>query len=285
MDRKPVISILALNNLELTKQCIESIFENTEGEYRICVFNQGSDDGTMEYLDSLGDRIDAVHSPNDTLVKKGWLSTLRECAYSDPAIGIVGAKLVYPNGLLQEAGGEIFRDGSGRNIGKYDDPDRHIYNVRRDADYCSGACLYLKRDALSQIGYLDEVFSPAYWEDTDLCFRARAAGFRVVYEPAAEVVHLEGATAGSPEKRTLSGQLQAKNKPIFMERWAKELEKHRENVFEVRGTPGREKILIIQPFLPMYDRAAGEKRWFHTLKILAKRYDVVFLARNGSGQL
>jgi len=310
MDRKSVISILALNNLDLTRQCIESIFENTEGDYRICVFNQGSDDGTEEYLDGLGDRIDCIHSPenvgfitgnnkimekypdddivllnNDTLVKKGWLKSLKECAYSDPAIGIVGAKLVYPNGLLQEAGGEIFRDGSGRNIGKFDDPDRYIYNVRREVDYCSGACLYLKRDALSQIGYLDEVFSPAYWEDTDICFRARAAGFRVVYEPAAVVVHLEGATAGSPEKRTLSGRLQAKNKPVFMERWAKELERHRENVFEVKGSPGREKILIIQPFLPMYDRAAGEKRWFHTLKILAKHYDVVLLARNGTGQL
>jgi GT2 family glycosyltransferase/Tfp pilus assembly protein PilF len=309
MDRKAVISILALNNLDLTRQCIESIFENTEGEYRICVFNQGSDDGTREYLDGLGDRIDRIHSPdnvgfvtgnnrvmeeypdddivllnNDTLMRKGWLKSLKECAYSDPAIGIVGAKLVYPNGLLQEAGGEIFRDGSGRNIGKFDDPDRHIYNVRKDVDYCSGACLYLKRETLSQIGYLDEVFSPAYWEDTDICFRARAAGFRVVYEPAAEVVHLEGATAGSPEKRTLSGQLQARNKPIFMERWAKELEGHRENVFEVRGRPGRDKILIIQPFLPMYDRAAGEKRWFHTLKILTEHYDVVYLARNGAGQ-
>ncbi len=310
MDRKPVISILALNNLELTRQCLESIFDNTEGEYRVCVFNQGSEDGTKEYLDGLGDRVDSIHSPdnvgfitgnnrvmerypeddvvllnNDTVVKKGWLDALKECAYSDPAIGIVGAKLVYPDGLLQEAGGEIFQDGSGRNIGKFDDPGRYIYNVRRDVDYCSGACLYLKRDALRQIGCLDEAFSPAYWEDTDICFRARSAGFRVVYEPAAEVVHLEGATAGSPEKRTLSAQLQARNKPVFMGRWGRELEKHRKNVFEIRGAPGREKILIIQPFLPMYDRAAGEKRWFHTLKILARRYDVVFLARNGAGQL
>ncbi len=310
MKRIPVISILALNNLDLTRQCIESIFENTEDDYRICVFNQGSDDGTREYLDGLGDRIDAVHSPknvgfvvgnnkvmerypecdivllnNDTVVKRGWLNALRECAYSDPAVGIVGAKLVYPSGPLQEAGGEIFADGSGRNIGKFDDPGRYIYNVRIDVDYCSGACLYLKREVLDQIGYLDEVFSPAYWEDTDICFRARAAGFRVMYEPAAEVVHLEGATAGSPEKRTLSAQLQEKNKPIFMKRWRNELKKHRKNVFEVRSHGGKQKILIIQPFLPMYDRAAGEKRWFHTLKILTKYYDVVFLARNGAGQL
>jgi GT2 family glycosyltransferase/glycosyltransferase involved in cell wall biosynthesis/Flp pilus assembly protein TadD len=310
MKNATVISILALNNLDLTRQCIDSILDNTDGDYRICVFNQGSDDGTKEYLDGLGDRVDAIHSPrnigfvtgnnrvmerypdsdvvllnNDTIVKKGWLAALKGCAYSDPGIGIVGAKLVYPDGLLQEAGGEIFSDGSGRNIGKFDDPGRHVYNVRREVDYCSGACLYLKRDTLNRIGYLDEAFSPAYWEDTDICFRARAAGLRVMYEPTAEVIHLEGATAGSPGKRTLSAQLQARNKPVFMGRWGKVLEKHRSNVFEVRSQTGKDKILIIQPFLPMYDRAAGEKRWFHTLKILTRYYDVVYLARNGAGQL
>jgi GT2 family glycosyltransferase/glycosyltransferase involved in cell wall biosynthesis/Tfp pilus assembly protein PilF len=309
-EQSPVISILALNNLDLTRQCIESIFENTEAPFRICVVNQGSNDGTRGYLDGLGDAVDAIHSPrnlgfvtgnnrviesfpgrdivllnNDTIVKKGWLMALRDCAHGDPGIGIVGAKLVYPDGRLQEAGGEIFQDGSGRNIGKFDDPGRHIYNLRRDVDYCSGACLYLKRAVLDRVGGLDEVYSPAYWEDTDICFRARAAGFRVVYEPEAEVVHLEGATAGSPGKKTLSAELQARNKPIFMERWGEELKKHRKNVFEVRTGSEKDKILVIQPFLPMYDRAAGEKRWFHTLKILTKRYDVVFLARNGAGQL
>ena len=310
MKQPTVISILALNNLDLTRQCIESIFENTTGPYEICVVNQASNDGTREYLDGLGSRIAAVHLPknigfiggnnlvmerypdrdivllnNDTIVEKGWLEALRERAYSEPGIGVVGAKLLYPDGRLQEAGGEIFSDGSGRNIGKYDDPDRHIYNVKRDVDYCSGACLFVKRAVLDDVGYLDEIFSPAYWEDTDLCFRARKAGWRVVYEPESRVVHLEGATAGMPGRKSLSRDLQQRNKPKFMSRWGKELESHRKNVFDVRPGDGKEQILVILPFLPMYDRAAGEKRWFHTLKLLARHFDITFLARNGAGQL
>lgn len=310
MDKPVVISILSLNNCDLLKQCLESVFSNTDVPYRVCVVNQASNDGTKEYLDSLGGRVDAIHSPrnlgfvagnnlvmerypendivllnNDTIVKPGWLRALVECAYSDSKIGIVGAKLVYPDGRLQEAGGEIFQDGSGRNIGKYDDPGRYIYNLRRDVDYCSGACLYLKRLMLDQIGYLDPIFSPAYWEDTDLCFRARKHGWRVVYEPKAEVIHIEGATSGLPGQKTLCSELQKRNKPKFMARWGEELKKQRANVFEVRSDSGKDKILIIQPFLPMYDRAAGEKRWFYTLQILNKYFDIVFLARNGQGQI
>ena len=310
MKQPTVISILALNNLALTRQCLESIFEHTGAPYEICVVNQASTDGTREYLDGLGDRIDVVHLPknvgfiggnnlvmerypdrdivllnNDTLVEKGWLEALVNRAYSLTKIGIVGAKLVYPDGRLQEAGGEIFRDGSGRNIGKNDDPDRHIYNVYRDVDYCSGACLFIKRMVLNRVGYLDDIFSPAYWEDTDLCFRARKDGWRVVYEPEARVVHLEGATAGMPGRKSLSQSLQERNKPKFMARWGEALKFHRRNVFDVRPRGGKEQILVVLPFLPMYDRAAGEKRWFHTLKILTRHFDITFLARNGAGQL
>jgi GT2 family glycosyltransferase/Tfp pilus assembly protein PilF len=310
MDKPTVISILTLNNLPLLKQCIESIATNTSVPHRICVVDQATSDGSADYLDSLGDSIDVIHSArnlgfvtgnnrvmerypdndmvllnDDTIVKEGWLNALKECAYSSSEIGIVGAKLLYPDGRLQEAGGEIFQDGSGRNIGKNDDPERHIYNVRRDVDYCSGACLFIKRQVLNRIGYLDEIFSPAYWEDTDLCFRARKAGYRVIYEPSSEIIHFEGATAGSPSRKSLSAQLQERNKPKFMARWGEELKQHRKNVFETPSTPGRDKILIIMPFLPMYDRAAGEKRWFHTLKIINKHFDIVFLARNGLGQL
>lgn len=309
-DRPVVISILTLNNLPLLKQCIDSIKANTAVPHRICVVDQGTTDGTAGYLAGLGDGIDVITSPenlgfvlgnnrvmerypdrdivllnDDTIVKRNWLRALRACAYEGAHTGIVGAKLVYPDGRLQEAGGEIFRDGSGRNIGKNDDSDRYIYNVRKDVDYCSGACLYIKREVLDKVGYLDPIFSPAYWEDTDLCFRARKAGYRVVYEPAAEVIHFEGTTAGSPNRKSLSQQLQARNKPRFMARWGEELKRHRRNVFEIRNGSGKDKILIVMPFLPMYDRAAGEKRWFHTLKILRDHFDIAFLARNGLGQV
>ncbi len=310
MDNPVVISILTLNNLPLLKQCLQSIFDNTAGHFRVCVLDQGTTDGTRDLLASLGERIDVVRVPknvgfvtgnnlimerylshdvlmlnDDTIVKPGWFEALRQRAYSSPDAGVVGAKLLYPDGRLQEAGGEIFSDGSARNIGKHDDASRYIYNQARDVDYCSGACLFIKREVLAKIGYLDEIFSPAYWEDTDLCFRVRKAGWRVIYEPRAEVIHFEGATSGSPNLNSLSRRLQQRNKPRFMARWAEDLKKHRRNVFEIRSGTGKPMMLVIMPFLPMYDRAAGEKRWFHTLKILNKHYDVAFLARNGLGQI
>ncbi|HEC82974.1 MAG TPA: glycosyltransferase, partial [Firmicutes bacterium] len=65
MEKPIVIAILTLNNVELLKQCLESIFANTELPYRICVVNQASTDGTKEYLDSLAGRIDVIHSPKN----------------------------------------------------------------------------------------------------------------------------------------------------------------------------------------------------------------------------
>ena len=138
MDKDTVVSILTLNNRALLKQCLESIFENTEAPYRVCVIDQATTDGTRDFLDGLGGRIDVVHSAenlgfiggnnlvmdrypendivllnDDTIVRPGWLRALRDCAYGDPAIGIVGAKLLYPDGRLQEAGGEAQKDRDG----------------------------------------------------------------------------------------------------------------------------------------------------------------------------
>ncbi len=304
--RAPVIAILSYNRVKLLRKCIESIFANTSADYRICVVDQASTDGTRNYLKKLGDRIDHMATDenhgfvdgnnlvmeeyaesdvvllnNDTEVQPGWLTALVDRAYSDPTIGVVGAKLIYPDGLLQAAGCEIFSDASGREIGKYDDPSRFIYNQTADVDYCSGACLYVKRETLNQTGFFDTQYAPAYWEDTDLCFAARDAGYRVVYEPQSVVVHHEGGSFGSAHAQSRSSELQDRNRPKFIKKWSSALAAQRDSIYRIPGQEGKEKILVILPFLPLYDRAAGEMRWFHTLKLLTKRYQVVFLARNG----
>ena len=115
-------------------------------------------------------------------------------------VGLVGAKLLNADGSIQEAGGIVWRDGSAWNWGRGQNRDDPRFNFVRDADYCSGAALAIRRDLFLEMGGFDIHYAPAYYEDTDLAFRVRARGLRVLYQPAAEVFHLEGVSHGRDEK-------------------------------------------------------------------------------------
>ena len=128
---------------------------------------------------------------NDTKVTEGWLSSLVNLIESDSTIGMVGSKLVYPDGRLQEAGGIIWSDGSGWNYGRLDDPDKAEYNYVKDVDYISGAAIPSEaRPCGSRSADLTSGFAPAYCEDSDLAFEVRKAGYRVVYQPLSKVIPL-----------------------------------------------------------------------------------------------
>ena len=165
---------------------------------------------------------------NDTVVHKGWLDHLVATAERDARIGAVGAKLLYPNGRLQEAGGIIWRDGSGCNYGRNADPADARYNYERDVDYCSGAALLVRKHLFEELGGFSEAFAPAYYEDADLCFAIREAGYRVIYQPKAEVVHIEGATSGTQLDSGVK-RYQRINRPKFEEKWHSQLALHYAN--------------------------------------------------------
>ncbi|HET9033062.1 MAG TPA: glycosyltransferase, partial [Dokdonella sp.] len=78
---------------------------------------------------------------NDTVVTADWLEALIRCFDEESEAGLVGSRLVYPDGRLQEAGGIIFNDGSGWNYGRFEEPDDTRFAFRREADYCSGAAI------------------------------------------------------------------------------------------------------------------------------------------------
>src|SRR5262249_10340775 len=215
---RPLVSIVipVWNELEFTRRCLAAIQKTTQQPYEIIVVNNGSTDGTTEYLNQLTGKVKVVNHPenvgfvqgcnsgakeargkyilllnNDTEPQTGWLEALVETLEADETVGAVGAKLIYPNGKLQEAGGICFQDGTAWNFGKHDDPDKPEYSYLREACYCSAACLLVRRDLWEKIGGFDERYSPAYWEDTDLAFSIRNLGYRVMFQPRSKVVHHE----------------------------------------------------------------------------------------------
>jgi len=225
---------------------------------------------------------------NDTRVTDGWLDALVDTFRSDPDAGVVGARLVFADGTLQEAGGIVFRDASGWNFGRGDDPDRPVYRFVSEADYVSGACLAIERDRFVEFDGFDRHYAPAYYEDTDLCFKARRAGLKVLYQPASTVIHFEGATSGTDETSGAK-RYQGLNREKFAARWSDTLASHPENPEEFTPSAALEfrfrrfsrRALVIDAVTPMPDHDSGSVRMFAMLRLLGELgYRTRFMPQN-----
>ncbi len=311
---QPLVSIIipVYNQIHYTYACLVSILEHTKDiPYEIIIADDVSTDAT-EHLDRYVEGLVIVRGDvnqgflrncnhgaqsarghylmflnNDTQVTAGWLSSLVNLIQSDETIGMVGSKLVYPDGRLQEAGGIIWSDGSGWNYGRLDNPDKPEYNYVKDVDYISGAAILLSTDLWKQIGGFDTRFAPAYCEDSDLAFAVREAGYRVVYQPLSKVIHFEGISNGTDVEGTGMKRYQTINSEKLKEKWQIQLEKQCENngnpdPFRARErSMGKKIILVVDHYVPTYDKDAGSKTTFQYLKMfLRKGYVVKFLGDN-----
>jgi GT2 family glycosyltransferase len=308
----PRVSIVVpvYNQYRMTMFCLQSVLEHSgDVEYEVIL----ADDASSDLTSTIEQRVSglvlergaqnrgfvrncnagAEHARgeyilflnNDTGVTAGWLSSLVRLLDARSDAGVVGPKLLFGNGLLQEAGGIIWDDASGWNYGRMDDEAKPDFNYVKEADYVSGACLMIRTSLWQDLGGFDLRYVPAYYEDTDICFAARAAGFSVLYQPASRVYHFEGISNGTDLGSGIK-QYQLENQQKFLDKWQSVLSQdhfpNAESVFQARDRSRRRRtILVIDHYVPSFDKDAGSRSTWLYLKLFVEMgYNVKFVGAN-----
>jgi len=243
---KPLVSIVVVNwnGKHFLNKCLTSIANNTDySDYEIIVVDNGSIDGSIELVKkkfsdvrlienhknlgfSKGNNIGVRNSKgvyililnNDTeVIDKNWLNNAINLFETDEKIGVIGCKLIYPNGKLQHAGGKInfLNPHFSSHIGIGKNPEAINYNKFFDVDYVTAAAMFIKKEVIEKIGLFDEILSPAYYEDSDFCIRAKKAGYKVIYAPNIKLIHYESQTK-KLHKSDFMNYISTRNKILFL---------------------------------------------------------------------
>ncbi|MBM7622080.1 GT2 family glycosyltransferase [Bacillus tianshenii] len=289
------IIIPVCNKWEYTFSCVKSIIQHTLNiNYEIIVADDMSTDQTLNiknyfrnivvvkdgkkrgFLKNCNNAVKHAKGRyllflnNDTLVKKDWLKYLLELFEKDKRVGVVGSKLIFPDGRLQEAGSIIFKDGSTLGYGRGDSPDKPEYSYVREVNYCSGACILVKKELFFSAGMFDEQFSPAYYEEVDLCMKIRELGYKVMYQPLSEVIHYEFGSSSSNE----AVELMKKNREKFCRKWSKVLINYKTatqgQILSRDHKSNPIRILYIDDRIPDPKLGSGYPRTFSILQTLSE---------------
>lgn len=299
------------DNFHLTYFCLASILYTCAGlPYEIIVVDDGSSDQSrrIEHIVT-GVRVvrhakalgfvgacnagaaaargqHIVFLNNDTEVVGRWLEELHLPFVLFPMTGLTGAKLVYPDGRLQEAGGIVWGNGHPWNVGRNGNPADPAFSYTRQADYVSGAAIMIAADVWRRVGGFSREFEPAYYEDTDLAFKVREAGYRAVFAAKATVIHYEGRSNGTDTGGAGLKRFQEINRPKFEAKWRRAyrlggVEGVQPDLEKDRGPLGRALVLDYQS--PRFDKDAGSYAISQEIRLLqGLGYKVTLATLNGA---
>lgn len=294
---KVVVSIIipCYNQIHYTLSCLASILKHPPSvDYEVIIINDASPGDDYHLLDQVAGLV-VVHNQqnagylescntgmkiargeyicllnNDVNVLPASFDALLRTFKRMPSAGLVGSKLIYPTGQLQEAGGIVWNDGSAWNVGRLRDINEPQFNYLRSVDYCSAASIMVPKRVLETLGGFDPKYKPAYYEDTDLAFRIRSLGLDVFYQPESVIIHYEGISHGKAVSEGLKKH-QLINAETFYSTWQAQLKRHRPNGKD----PDQEKdrgfglrVLLIDKCTPSPDRDAGSVVLLNLMLIL-----------------
>ena len=210
------ILVLNWNGRSLLQTCLPLLFNQTYINYEVVVVDNDSTDDSVTFVNEqfpqvrlikneenlgfsrgINAGLRQIHADvvvllnNDVLVQPDWLTELLRPLHDDANIGVIGSKLLYPDGTIQHLGAELTYPLAHSRHFHYKEPGSDQLTGLHDVPYVTGAAMAIHRGVLEAVGLLDEGFHPFYYEEVDYCYRAKAAGFRVVVATQAVAVHDE----------------------------------------------------------------------------------------------
>ena len=220
----PAVSVVIVNynRRDLLARAVDSVHAQSRKDVEIVIVDNGSSDGSIEYLRTIESetvRVVSLQSNqgfaggcnagirpargrfiatlnNDAEASPQWLEQLLKVAEGDHSVGMCASKIVFhgDHGRIDKVGHLIYLDGlnHGRGSGE---PDVGQFELQEEVLFPDGAAALYRREMLDDIGLFDEAFF-AYGDDADLGLRGRLAGWNCIYVPTAIVYHRHSATSG-----------------------------------------------------------------------------------------
>lgn len=289
---KPDVSVIipVHNNLDYTERCLASLAAAKPNvPFEIIIVDNASDDGTKEFLErkaaqgeirfirndppqpfaascnrgaeaASGDYL--LFLNNDTEAFPGWLDAMMRTITRDDRIGVVGAKLLFPDGTIQHAGVGFHYFRRSRRVGPYHvfrkfPRDAVAVNKEREYRCVTGACLLTRRNLFIESGQFDERFINCF-EDVDYCLQVHDSGYKIIYTPEAELIHYEGQTAGRGDNELYSYLL-------LKEKWGNKFRVDDWSYFEEEG------FILVEDELGMLSVLPGKelRQWWEIITQLA----------------